>query len=354
MKKFTLKFFISSVMSLLFSIGLIAQTTITFQPNAIDGKDATTFSITPDRKAGSFQNIQSEAWTFSGTPGTSRSFFEFDLSQIPANSTITKAYLSLYYAPQPDGDGHSTLSGSNDCLIQRITSDWDESLITWNNSPSTTSLNQVEIAQSTTSTQDYIDIDVTTLVQDMIQNPDSSYGFMLRLETEEYYRRMVFASSDYADSTLHPKLEVEYLYSDSCSTIIYDIVTVYDTIQVYDTITVQDTIQVYHDVYQYTSVSDTLIIDLDIANQLINTTAQIKIYPNPTNDYITISTGNYTEIADYRLRIVNIQGKVVFENFVNEPSFSINLSEFDSKGLFLVELYNASNKKVETKKIILK
>ena len=44
----------------------------------------------------------------------------------------------------------------------------------------------------------------------MIKTASNNYGFMLKLETEEYYRRMVFASSDNNDSEIHPKLDIYY------------------------------------------------------------------------------------------------------------------------------------------------
>jgi len=44
----------------------------------------------------------------------------------------------------------------------------------------------------------------------MKNNPDQSFGFLLKLETESYYRSLIFASSDNTDPTLHPKLEITY------------------------------------------------------------------------------------------------------------------------------------------------
>ena len=55
-----------------------------------------------------------------------------------------------------------------------------------------------------------MDIDVTQLVQDIVDNPASSYGFMILLQNEASYRAVYFASSDYTDSAKHPKLVVAY------------------------------------------------------------------------------------------------------------------------------------------------
>src|SRR5205823_1863887 len=58
--------------------------------------------------------------------------------------------------------------------------------------------------------QDYTNIDVTALVQDMITNPTSNYGLMLQLVDDTAYRKLIFASSDNADPAKHPKLDICY------------------------------------------------------------------------------------------------------------------------------------------------
>jgi hypothetical protein len=85
--------------------------------------------------------------------------------------------------------------------------------VTWVNQPATTTQNQVTLPASTFSNQDYLNINVTSLVQDMIDNPLSSFGFMLQLQTEQFYRSLVFASSDHNNAFLHPKLNVCYTAS---------------------------------------------------------------------------------------------------------------------------------------------
>jgi hypothetical protein len=165
---------------------------------------------------GSSDAFGPHAWTNQGTPDTSRSLLQFDLSAIPGNAVITSAVLSLYNNPTTVfGQGeHSWLSGPNSALIQRITSPWDERMVTWMTQPSSTSMNEVWIPASTNIHQDYPGIDVTQLVTDMYSNPNSSFGFMVRLEFEEYYRALVFASNNEADETKHPWLEVCYSVSD--------------------------------------------------------------------------------------------------------------------------------------------
>src|SRR5439155_8917645 len=105
-----------------------------------------------------------------------------------------------------NGAGQSNLSGSNAAWLQRITSSWNKYTACWNNQPTTTSVNQAVLPASISSTQNYT-VDVTSLVQDMIDSAATSFGFMLRLQTEQYWRSLVFASCNHPDNTLHPKLD---------------------------------------------------------------------------------------------------------------------------------------------------
>ena len=102
--------------------------------------------------------------------------------------------------------------GSNEILISRITSAWNESTVTWNNQPTITIQNQLLLPPSTSSTQDYTNINVTAMVQDMINNPVQSFGFMLQLANEAYYRSVLFASSDHSNPALHPLLQICFDY----------------------------------------------------------------------------------------------------------------------------------------------
>ena len=192
---------------------------ISLQPGAVVGKDAVLHGLASEvnNNYGAHVDILASAWTFSGTPGDLRSLIEFDLSFIPNGAAIVSAELSLFFNPTSSNAGHSTLSGSNECLLRKVTSTWDEMTVTWNTQPTTTINNQVTLPQTTSNTQDYPNIDVKNLVQDMVTNPSTSFGFMIRLITESYYRAMLFASSDNGDSNKWPKLDICYVASQTSS-----------------------------------------------------------------------------------------------------------------------------------------
>lgn len=204
---------------------MYAQTyTVTLRPDAQKGKDAniTYYAGSPNEANTNYGNdfrLNPIVWTISGDPIIKRVLIEFDLSLIPYNAVITNANLSLYYDTtfiSPPVDVHS---GANAMWIERITSPWDENTVTWNNQPSTTSVNSVSIAASSSGTQDYLDMDVTNLILDMNSSRTDNYGFMLKLQTEQKYRNVVLSSSDHADRNLHPKLVVSYTIPTDCRTI---------------------------------------------------------------------------------------------------------------------------------------
>jgi hypothetical protein len=214
---------ISFLILVIFSIFIIScdedeiiepnSTIITLQPDAERGIDAVIWSCTPDDPNPNTTNFQAMAWTWDalGLPsGVRRSLVKFDLSSIPSGAIIEKAELSLFsHTNSPDGF-HSSLSGSNEGVLERITSNWVENEVTWNNQPSCTSENSVAIDQSTIETQDYIDMDVTEMVKLMNADQLSNYGMMIKLKTEDYYRRLIFASSDHEDESIRPKLVIYY------------------------------------------------------------------------------------------------------------------------------------------------
>jgi len=185
-------------------------TTITLQPNGTFGKDAFIDSRLSNLNAGDHPDFAAMSWTNGGAHVDVRGLIEFDLSVLPSGSTINSAQLSIYSYESPANGSHSSLSGSNKSLVRRVTSPWNENTVTWNNQPSATTQNQIYLPESNFTIQHYLDIDVTGLVLDMVADPTNSHGFLLKLVTEEHYRRMVFASSDNPDPALHPKLVITF------------------------------------------------------------------------------------------------------------------------------------------------
>ncbi len=154
------------------------------------------------------QDIVIYEWTKDGVPNTKYGLIDFDLSSIPENATIIEAKLMLFHDPTSLDDEHSQLSGSNEAIISRITSEWDETVF-WNIAPTTSNINATDIPASSSGTQDY-SIDVTNLTQDIINDKSNSYGYLIKMAIQEHYRSLVFASSEHPNPDLHPQLKITY------------------------------------------------------------------------------------------------------------------------------------------------
>ncbi len=158
---------------------------------------------------GTTNKMQALRWTFGGTPATYRNLIYTDVSDIPAGSTVTSAVLYFYTDPSWTGNINSSLSGSNEAYLEKVTSVWSDGTVTWNNQPSTTATGRIYVPQSS-SNLDNPQVNITSLVQDWVDNPSTNNGMMFKLVTEVHYRSRIYASEDYATSAYRPKLVVTY------------------------------------------------------------------------------------------------------------------------------------------------
>ncbi|MCG2610649.1 T9SS type A sorting domain-containing protein [Flavobacterium sp. SM15] len=94
------------------------------------------------------------------------------------------------------------------------------------------------------------------------------------------------------------------------------------------------------------------------ANLSINSnslaSSSIKIYPNPATEHITIDCGNQTNVNGWNVKIINTLGQEVFSQSLNQQESTVSLNTLSGTGIYLVKIYNDSNKLIDTQKIILK
>ena len=179
---------------------------LTLKPNSDGGKDIHVLSGLPNTNVDPHQEFVFCGWTCQGSPCNDRALIQFNMSVIPANATLISATLGLHANPSPIVIPTANYGSNNAFLIRRVTSPWSESTVTWNTQPTTTTQNEVLVPQSTSSGQSYLNLDVTALVNDMRNDPQNSFGFMMRLVNEIPYNGRDFASSDHPDSTKWPSI----------------------------------------------------------------------------------------------------------------------------------------------------
>lgn len=188
--------------------------------------------IYPKNASGGSQGTMSaSAWTYNalGCPfGLLRSLFRFEqLSLIPSCAEILSAKLQLYgagpnityyregaFSYYPGSPLNSF--GSNEVHLLRVTEPWSINTVTWITQPSST--DPPVIIPPSTSNNNYNPppLDVTSQVQKMVQLEQTSYGFLMKLPVEQYYRKMMFLSSLAEDVNNRPLLEVKYAVPCGC------------------------------------------------------------------------------------------------------------------------------------------
>jgi hypothetical protein len=155
--------------------------------------------------------IQNSAYCINSTANSgqnkNRALIHFDLSQIAPGTAIASATLDLH-ALGVSGNLNGHTGTANEAWLSQVTSPWQEMVVTWASQPTYSGTNRVALAASNTSTQDYLGINVTALVQDMVDNPASNYGFGFMLQNEQVTNALLFASNDHPDSNMRPRLHV--------------------------------------------------------------------------------------------------------------------------------------------------
>ena len=107
--------------------------------------------------------------------------------------------------------------------------------------------------------------------------------------------------------------------------------------------------------YQTITVTDTLIINANILGfNPVKFQNSIKIFPNPTNNQITIDFGsNFSTMNGHTLKITNTLSQIVYTTPINVQKTTVNLSTWTGNGIYFVHLVDASSNTIDIKKIVL-
>ena len=198
MKNFNLKSLICiSVTFIIVSASNLCASTITLQPGPTDGIDTYVYS---NMYAGN--NYGSDEMIYVVNPNVSGFYSEglikFDVSSY---TNVQSAHLNLYlYISSCDAE-YTTVS------LHKITSDWDESTVTWNTKPSydATPVASLELYDNQYYYENWISFDITSIVSSWTSG-ETNRGLVIVCSEWEYNYKF-FRSSDYlADPSQRPKL----------------------------------------------------------------------------------------------------------------------------------------------------
>jgi Concanavalin A-like lectin/glucanases superfamily/Secretion system C-terminal sorting domain len=104
----------------------------------------------------------------------------------------------------------------------------------------------------------------------------------------------------------------------------------------------------------YITVTDTLLIDIGLSGyNPVTFRNTVRIFPNPTSEFITIDAGDINEMTGYKYKIINSAGQeVVIGNFTQQQTV-INISTFGGAGIYFFQLIDPNDHLVDIRKIVI-
>ncbi len=171
-------------------------TTVTIPADA----DSLLMENSPD---GNGDDIHDYLYVMSRAGMNRRTVVHFDLTSIPAGASIDSATLHL--------DIWSLVVGTGRTYdVHRVTESWVETLVTWRNIFGKNVLMPISSAATGTTANSWVVWDITSDVQ-AFTDGTPNYGWLVKDQTESQGTNYVkFYSSEYADATKRPYLEVTY------------------------------------------------------------------------------------------------------------------------------------------------
>jgi hypothetical protein len=188
-----------------------------FQPGPELGKDAMISDLESEKNFGSHKYFEATYMTepLLTVMRSNRSLIWFDMSQLPKSATIKKVVLRLAYDFPVPWDSTIFVPANTSAelkpagVLQQIIEPWEETKVTWANQPKTTETNQIYILPFILNTNIF-EIDVTGLFVSKSTTPLPNYGIMFKLNADGKFKGFRFASSDFTDAGMRPKLSVQY------------------------------------------------------------------------------------------------------------------------------------------------
>lgn len=183
--------------------------TIIIQPGPVEGKDAEIgVWFLPNGTesyygVGGGETVECYVQENIGSAVFQEVLLQFPLGDIPPGATIVSAKLEVY--------GYGIINYVNQFAtmrISKITSNWDENSVSWENKP----LREYPPVESIVFLHEgmlnWYEADITEVVQEWVDEPSLNYGLNFHLAPNEASSEI--HSSDNPDSSKRPKLIVKY------------------------------------------------------------------------------------------------------------------------------------------------
>ncbi len=118
--------------------------------------------------------------------------------------------------------------------------------------------------------------------------------------------------------------------------------------------TTQFKVMVYDTVGNICSTTDTLKIKFKLTTGInANQLTIVNVYPNPTSDILILETNQLDVLSGYQYKIVDLQGKVIYNKAISSHKTVISINTLGSKGIYLLHIVDVNGVSIENKKIVL-
>ncbi|MFD9961637.1 DNRLRE domain-containing protein [Amycolatopsis sp. NPDC058986] len=185
---------------------VVIDPTIRVEPTSNSGQDSQIWSDSPDRNDGADYQLS----VGTDDTGIARSLVKFDMSVVPAGTSLTSAKLRMYY-------DNELYTGANDVTMEarRITSPWAQNTVTWNNANAafaeaglSTAVKRANVSQV------WSEWDVRNIAQSWVSGSAPNHGLLVKA-TDETLKRggAVHHAAEFVyngDTATFPKLVLTY------------------------------------------------------------------------------------------------------------------------------------------------
>ena len=289
-----------------------------------------------------YPRVSMHAWTYSGATMFKCSVMRFLFDEIPLGSHVVSATLYFYSDPTitspSSAEGNSQLSGTNEFYIERITEAWNDLTVTWNNQPATTTDNRLLIPASVSTTEN-IQINMTDMVQYWVDKPELNYGIKMFLQTEVRYRSRNYGSMEHTNTSIHPKLVIEYdgpsfefVYDDSGNRKSRQVIIIPNSLKS-ASVNSEPISESFNELNQVQPVKSSL------------GEFKISIYPNPTHGDLNLKLTGDTIPEKIIYKVFNTSGSMVCNGLLNSSVLqNIPIGSMPS-GVYILIVQYGDNKK---------
>ena len=260
------------------------STTVTLTPIA----DAFTDKAAPNTNYGSDNYLS----VYGSASYENRAYLKFDLSGIPSGSIILSAKLKLF-----------DIYGSQiNICVHRVTGDWNETDITWNNQPGYDA-DSIDCETSWESNT-WGEWNVTSLVQGWVDGDYPNYGFVLITDAENVDK---FRSKEYDGDD--PQLIIEYVEPNTVTQTITETETVTETITETTTVANTTITETQTETITTTQTINNTVYST-VTTTIANTTYTVYETISPAYDYGNQTANYYTDLTNQLMPLIMVIGVI--------------------------------------------